>query len=842
MFFAAGEAERDRYGLVLRCARYADRHGLEAVWVPERHYAELGCIYPNPALLCAALARETERIGLRAGSVVAGLHHPFRLAEDWAMADNLSGGRVGLSLAPGWGPVDFAVAPEAFVDRHQRVLDAVEQLRALWRGGTLPARCGRGEPVALRTYPTPLQAELPLWLTAANDPRSFESAGRLGTHLLTHMMDLGLEGLAERIGRYRRARAEAGHDPAAGRVAVMLHTFLGDDDAATRQAARAPFCAYLERNAGLLRGLASSRGIELEADALPAAERRELIGFLYERFAAERALIGSPARVAPLVGALGEAGVDEIACLLDFGPADGEILARLPQLLELPRDGAAPRRAVASAAAAPRDPAALRAGLSTRIEGDELYRRAEAQGAGLGPRFRAIRELWLGEASALARLELPPEPAHLGPQAVAVHASLMLPALFAPERAGALLLPSGLGRYRVRGPGREAAYAYLREVRVGADGSVEGDVELLDAAGRVLIEADGMRYEPAALAAPEPQRSAPAGDRRQAMAALASEERPAALASWLREALGRILAAEPAALSPAARLLDLGLDSLMAIELRAEAEAAFGVAPSVVRVLQGATIEQLAAELADALSAPAADRVALNAGGEQPPLFLVHPLGGSAAPYRELAAALEPRAVWGLERPTRRFESLTELAAHHVASLRELQPEGPYRLGGWSYGGAVAQEMAVQLLETGERVERLLLIDSPATAAELAALFELPPSAGEDLPQREALRRIYRERYAPAAGLPVSEPGFERFAADLALRLAHQPRRFEGEALLAQAAERPPGGEGWGGLLADVERLELPGDHFSALRGEAVARLADALHDRRARCAHGELS
>src|SRR6185295_4692031 len=94
-FFGHYEAEfsADKYDLVLAASRYADRHGFSALWFPERHFHPFGGFCPNPSVLAAALARETERIALRAGSVVLPLHHPVRVAEEWALVDNLSGGR-----------------------------------------------------------------------------------------------------------------------------------------------------------------------------------------------------------------------------------------------------------------------------------------------------------------------------------------------------------------------------------------------------------------------------------------------------------------------------------------------------------------------------------------------------------------------------------------------------------------------------------------------------------------------------------------------------------------------------------------------------------------------------
>ncbi len=85
----------DKYRLILESARFADQHGFAAVWLPERHFHAVGGFSPNPSLLAAALARDTERIALRGGSVVLPLHHPVRVAEEWSLVDNLSHGRVG---------------------------------------------------------------------------------------------------------------------------------------------------------------------------------------------------------------------------------------------------------------------------------------------------------------------------------------------------------------------------------------------------------------------------------------------------------------------------------------------------------------------------------------------------------------------------------------------------------------------------------------------------------------------------------------------------------------------------------------------------------------------------
>ncbi|HEX4204090.1 MAG TPA: MupA/Atu3671 family FMN-dependent luciferase-like monooxygenase, partial [Ktedonobacteraceae bacterium] len=187
IFFSSSETafSGDKYRLVIESARFADRHGFSSIWIPERHFTKDGWLYPNPAVLQAALARETSQIGLRAGSVVMPLHDPIRVAEEWAMVDNLSGGRVGISFASGWHPNDFAFFPENYEQRHAVMYRGIETVRKLWRGESIQVKSGTGELVDLRTYPTPIQPELPFWVTAAGNPKTFAGAGETGAHLLT---------------------------------------------------------------------------------------------------------------------------------------------------------------------------------------------------------------------------------------------------------------------------------------------------------------------------------------------------------------------------------------------------------------------------------------------------------------------------------------------------------------------------------------------------------------------------------------------------------------------------------------------------------------------------------
>lgn len=324
----------EQYRLVLEGTRFADRHGFAAVWTPERHFHAFGGLFPNPSVLGAALAMATERVAIRAGSVVLPLHHPARVAEEWAVVDSLSNGRVGLAFATGWHARDFALAPERYEGRKRDLPEAIAAVRALWRGETVSFPNGVGVAEPLRLRPRPVQPELPIWLTAAESVETFRLAGSLGAGLLTHLLNQDVPTLASKIAAYREARLAHGH-LGPGHVTLMVHTHLGPDEAAVRARAEAPFADYLADAIDLAASTSGSHG--LGAAALPEALKAKLIARAAARFWEGDALLGTPEACLPRVLCFQEAGVDELACLIDFGLSPDDALAGLDSLAELKR-------------------------------------------------------------------------------------------------------------------------------------------------------------------------------------------------------------------------------------------------------------------------------------------------------------------------------------------------------------------------------------------------------------------------------------------------------------------------------------------------------------------------
>ncbi|MEE1757210.1 MupA/Atu3671 family FMN-dependent luciferase-like monooxygenase [Streptomyces sp. SP18CS02] len=341
MFFGAdaGATRHERtYDDILDIARTADRLGFHALWTPERHFQQVGQVFPSPPVLSAALAVATERIGIRAGSVVLPLHHPLRVAEDWAVVDNLSHGRIGLSAATGWHSADFVLSPGSYAGRRERMLDDIPLLRRLWAGEAAEFPDGTGEMVRVRPQPRPVQGTLPLWLTTSGSPETWEAAGRLRTGVLGATVGQGRDGLAAHIARYRAACAAApdqGGTGPHGRVTLMAHTFVGADDEEARRLAEAPLKTYLR---SYVRQTSANRSADRRTAELTDEQTAMMADFAFRRYLTWGSLLGSAETCRTMLADLVDLGVDEVACFIDFGLGREEVLAGLHRLAELQKD------------------------------------------------------------------------------------------------------------------------------------------------------------------------------------------------------------------------------------------------------------------------------------------------------------------------------------------------------------------------------------------------------------------------------------------------------------------------------------------------------------------------
>jgi natural product biosynthesis luciferase-like monooxygenase protein len=337
LFYFSGDGSTDRpdkYRLLIEGAKFADRHGFSAVWIPERHFDTFGGLYPNPSVLGAAIAMITERVRIRSGSVVLPLQHPLRVAEEWSVVDNLSGGRVGLSFAPGWQPNDFVLYPEKYAHSKEIMWQDIQTVQRLWKGEAIEFKGGTGTPVEVQTYPRPLQLELPIWITALSD-QTFIDAGRIGANILTSPLYHSLDEIYRKVSLYRQSLNLHGHDSSQGRVAVMLHTFIGNDMAIVWEKVKAPFQNYLKAHFDLMVKTVGGSRFSLDPKTMTPQDLEDILTYSSESYLNHKVLIGTPAICQPMLDRLKSSGVDEIAALIDFGVQFDWVMESLMHLKNL---------------------------------------------------------------------------------------------------------------------------------------------------------------------------------------------------------------------------------------------------------------------------------------------------------------------------------------------------------------------------------------------------------------------------------------------------------------------------------------------------------------------------
>ncbi len=312
---------------------------------------------------------------------------------------------------------------------------------------------------------------------------------------------------------------------------------------------------------------------------------------------------------------------------------------------------------------------------------------------------------------------------------------------------------------------------------------------------------------------------------------------------------------------------ELGGQSILAIRLLARVRAELDAEVTVAELLVEPTVDGMARAVAGRRSEVRPPLVALQTLGGRAPLFLVHPAGGHVLCYRALAVhlapgqpvyALQPRGVDGGEAP---LSDLEEMAAHYLEAVRGFRPRGPYRLGGWSFGGVVAWEMARQLAAAGEEPELLALIDTaPLAGAEpadrrdpaevvwhtVAGVAGWPAASRVDvaslrgLPPREAVLAMVRAMDAPRL-LPESR--VDEVLALIAVRAAnvraqegYRPGRYPGRLTYFRTAgsdhadAHAPGLAFWSALAdGGTTTHAVSGSHGSILQEPHVEMVAAAL-------------
>jgi alkanesulfonate monooxygenase SsuD/methylene tetrahydromethanopterin reductase-like flavin-dependent oxidoreductase (luciferase family) len=210
----------EHYARMLELVERAEQLGAASVWLSEHHFFEDGYL-PQPLTFAAAIAARTTTIRIGTAVLLAALRHPAQLAEEAAVVDILSAGRLDLGIGLGYRVPEYEGFGREFAGRFAQTEACIREVVRLWETGGIT--------------PRPVQQPMPLW-GGFFGPRGARLAGELGAGLLAFDRNL--------LEPYRAGLAAGGHDPASARVGAVCDLVLADDPEAAWAVIR-PHLSYM---------------------------------------------------------------------------------------------------------------------------------------------------------------------------------------------------------------------------------------------------------------------------------------------------------------------------------------------------------------------------------------------------------------------------------------------------------------------------------------------------------------------------------------------------------------------------------------------------------------------
>lgn len=225
-----GMSLNDYFEEMTESIRLADDLGWARAMTTEHHFHYYGGAVPNPAVILAAWARETKRIRLAPAVSLMQLRDPLKVAEDYALVDQLSGGRCDMGIAKGFVPHEF----EAFhIDQSEvpdRIAEGIEICQKFWAREPFNHKGKFFEFAKLKPWPDTVNGSLPIWNAASNSKESFINAADRGFHLMMNQYPMSFESLREKFGYYCEAWEAAGRKTSERKAMVNFVIHLEDTE------------------------------------------------------------------------------------------------------------------------------------------------------------------------------------------------------------------------------------------------------------------------------------------------------------------------------------------------------------------------------------------------------------------------------------------------------------------------------------------------------------------------------------------------------------------------------------------------------------------------------------
>jgi alkanesulfonate monooxygenase SsuD/methylene tetrahydromethanopterin reductase-like flavin-dependent oxidoreductase (luciferase family) len=319
----------------LQQMEWAETLGFDEVWLTEHHFIDYG-LAVDPATLAAAAAARTRRVRIGLAAAIAPFHHPLRLAEQMALLDIISGGRLDVGIGRGNRPVEFAGYGVEQIESRERMDETVEILLRAW---TEERFSHQGRFFTVRdvgVIPKPLQRPHPPLYQVCVSKDTIENTALRGWPMLNSMLRGGVEQLVTNRDVYVNALEKAGRRPQEiarllGDWGVSRHIYVAPTDAQAQGEAKAAELWYQEA----FRRFVIPERIE---DAHPSLQpgfraMAERLGTInWEDLVRETVAFGSPGTVAAKIEAMRAIGVGQVLCWMSFGGLDQDKVRRSMEL------------------------------------------------------------------------------------------------------------------------------------------------------------------------------------------------------------------------------------------------------------------------------------------------------------------------------------------------------------------------------------------------------------------------------------------------------------------------------------------------------------------------------
>lgn len=303
-----------RFDAMLRQAELAEELGYDVLWAHEHHAG--AAMYPSPLMTLAALASRTRRIGLETNMLLLPLHHPLRVAEDGAMVDVLSGGRLRLGVSAGYAEADLRAFAVPAGERAGRMRDGLTLIRAVWTGEHVNLENSLSQLADFTMFPRPVQQPAPPIFVGGTVDAAIRRAARLGDELLISTTQRLCE-IPRILDVYHAELRRLGKDPAQKSTALNRIVHVIPDGSSKNSAVE----FFTSRFLRLYDAWGHQNVTEFGAAARSTAE-----------VDADHFIIGEAAECIDRIVQYAALGVGEIACLMNFGAPEAEAVERSMRL------------------------------------------------------------------------------------------------------------------------------------------------------------------------------------------------------------------------------------------------------------------------------------------------------------------------------------------------------------------------------------------------------------------------------------------------------------------------------------------------------------------------------